>query len=46
MAKSNDSGTVSVKLDKAVYEIAKTQADKLGISVEQWLTALIWDREP
>ena len=40
MAKADD-GTVSVKLDKAVYDIAKAQADKLGLSVGQYLAALI-----
>ena len=40
MAKAND-GTVSVKLDKAVYDIAKAQADKLGISVERFISALV-----
>ena len=40
MAKAD--GTVSVKLDKAVYDIAKAQADKLGISVEQYIAALVW----
>jgi predicted DNA binding CopG/RHH family protein len=40
MAKAD--GTVSVKLDKAVYEIVKDKADKLGLSVERYIAALVW----
>lgn len=41
MAEKKTLESVNVKLDKATYDAAKVGADKLGLSVAQYVAALI-----
>ncbi len=41
MAEKKATEAVNIKLDKAVFETAKIGADKLGLSVAQYIAALI-----